>query len=142
MSRWNKILFGANLVTILMLMVVMASQGLPLRSSPGWEYKDIVANLLTVVTIVLAFIGLAVALAAIWGWQTISQSAAAKAAKGASDWVNDYVENEAFKSRLASLIKEQQENIQKESVQDAVVAEKGPAPEQAAKAADEEWKDD
>ena len=135
-------LFGANLALILALVIVIAFQGLPLRASAGWEYKDVVANLLTVVTVVLTFIGLAVALAAIWGWQTISQGAASQAAKGATDRVDSYLEDEAFKSKLAILIKEQYENMQKADVQDVVIAEQSVTAAPDGSTADEEWNDD
>ncbi|MDX8358572.1 hypothetical protein [Sphingopyxis terrae] len=143
MSTGNRILFVCNILFLIALVAVIVFQGLPLNASPGWEYKDVVANLLTVVTIVLAFIGLAVALAAIWGWQTISQGAAAKAMQAAQSKVDTYIESDVFKERLAISLREQYENMEKTKAQDAVVAEEqNDGPQVAVGAGDEAWTDD
>lgn len=123
MKIGNGVLLATNILLFAILGWLIISQGLPLRPSPGWEYKDLTAALLTAVTVAMAFIGLAVGLAAIWGWQTISQGAAKKAAAEALAQNHEHLSSETFKEALKVLVQEQIENAEKTAVQDTVVGE-------------------
>jgi hypothetical protein len=142
MKLGNALLLLANIALFLVLGWLILCQGLPLRPSAGWEYKDLIAALLTVVTIAMAFIGLAVGLAAIWGWQTISQGAARKAAEQALSQNSEHLTSDAFREQVKVLLQEHIENMTKESVQDAVVVEqRQEQPRDVQPSADEEWQD-
>lgn len=119
----NRILLAGNVLLFAVLGWLLIAQGLPLHPSPGWEYKDLVSVLLTVVTIVLAFLGLAVALAAIWGWQTISQGAARRAAEVATDKTDAHLQSDDFQAKLKVLVEEQVENIKRAAAQQRITAE-------------------
>lgn len=149
MSWVNRLCFLGNVGLFGALVWLITVRGVPLHPTEGWDYKDVVSVLLTVVTVVLTFIGLVVALAAIWGWQTISQGAAREAAKASASQTDDHLQSETFKAGLKLLVIEQIENMKKSSVQDDVVVDvRGqgtPSLDIAALAdteGDEVWKDD
>lgn len=145
MSWLNRLCFLGNFLLFLALVWLITARGVPLHATNGWDYKDVIAVLLTVVTVVLTFIGLVVALAAIWGWQTISQGAATEAAKASASQTDHHLQSDTFKAGLKLLIMEQMENMKKSSVQDDVVVDVG-ALEAAAlnfdSEHDEVWEDD
>ncbi len=117
MSNLNRALIAGNILLVALLVWLVLSQGVHVQSSEGWEYKDLVSVLLTVVTVVLAFIGIVVAFAAIWGWQTISQGAARRAAEVAQGATDTHLQSEDFQAKLKVLVEEQVENIKRAAVQ-------------------------
>ena len=142
MSVANRLLLIANLVLFAALGWLILSQGLPLRPSAGWEYKDLISALLTVVTIILAFIGLVVGIAAVWGWQTISKGAAREAAKVSAEQTDAHLQSESFQGALKVLIAEQLEKMKKAEVQAEVIVDPGRDAPAGPPAADEPWQDE
>lgn len=129
MKVTNYLLLGANGLFLAILLWLVLSQGLHLHPSDGWEYKDLVSVLLTVVTIVLTFIGLVVALAAIFGWQTISQGATRRASEVAQGATDTHLRSDDFQSKLKVLVEEQVENIKKAAAQQQITPETVPVPQ-------------
>jgi hypothetical protein len=101
--------------------------------TPGkWEYKDLIAVLLTVVTIVLAFIGFIIAGAAIWGYQSLRSIAEDKAEKTSKAGFEAYLKSDVFNSLVTIALKERIISEAKGAVQDAlapVVLRSDDAPE-------------
>lgn len=120
---------------------------------PGaWEYKDLVSVLLTVVTVVLAFIGVIVAGAAIWGYQSLKSIAEEKAVKTSQAGCDQYLKSPEFRTQIEAAIREKLEAEAKEAIQNALAPavlqadtapefNAAPAGDADAKKGDEAWRD-
>lgn len=76
-------------------------------ANPGpWEYKEFVTILLTVVTIVLAVLGLGIAVLAIWGYYRLQATAEERAAKVAETTTDSHLGSKAFEEQLSGIIDE------------------------------------
>lgn len=101
----------------------------------NWDYKDVVSLLLAVVTVALTVLGIIIALAALWGYQQITQAAANRAAQ-ASDI---YFESTTFIARLDLLISERMKNARKDEIEPSLDVSNDGAPKDGG--ADEVWTD-
>lgn len=120
MRKINVIMLVANLVVFGLVLIFFDAQAAGIIQKGDWEYKDLVAVLLTVVTVALTFIGLIVAGAAIWGYQSIRSIAERKAEETSRSGVDDYLHSEHFKSGLDVAIRERLDAEAKTAVQDAL----------------------
>lgn len=74
-AQWgNRLLLFLNIALLLVLGAYLGTRGFS-QPSAGWEYKDLVAVLLTAVGVLLAATTLFVGILAIWGYTTIRESA-------------------------------------------------------------------
>lgn len=111
MNLQNRLLLLLNAGVFALFVWMFVAQGAPLlRPGPGWEYKDLVAILLSVVSIVVTFIGIIVAVAAIWGYQSIRAIAEQKAEETSRAGCDDYLKSESFQATVGAAIREQIEN--------------------------------
>ncbi|WP_156390638.1 hypothetical protein [Caulobacter sp. Root487D2Y] len=79
-------------------LVVFAWRGAP--SLSGWEYKDVIGILLTTVTVVVAGLALFLGLAAVWGYQKISEEASKDAIKA----MQLYLRSDEFFGIVSSIV--------------------------------------
>lgn len=131
-----------NVAMFAALLVLLDAQGASLIGKGAWEYKDLIAILLSVVSVILTFIGLIIAVAAIWGFQTIRGMAEAKAIETSKLGSAEYLKSMAFKADLKGHIDEAIRLAAKEAIQDALtttVLRADTAPEHHTK--DEAWRD-
>ncbi|MCG8562674.1 MAG: hypothetical protein MI824_22985 [Hyphomicrobiales bacterium] len=87
-----------------------------------WSYKDFVTISLTVVTVVLAALGLGIALLAIWGYAQIEKLAGQKAEEVAKKAAEDHLSSEEFRERFRETI----EKLQEERAIRSVTGEESP----------------
>lgn len=141
--RWVKrAILVANIAMFGLLLLLLDAQGAALIRPGAWEYKDLVAILLTVVSLIVTFIGFIVAVAAIWGFQTlrgIAEQLAVETSKSGSD---SYLSSEEFKKQVDAAIAAGMESRARDAVQDALrtsIITSDAAPEHQMR--DEEWRD-
>lgn len=141
--RWIKrAILAANLIMFGSLLLLLDVQGAALIRPGAWEYKDLIAILLSVVSLIVTFIGFIVALAAIWGFQTlrgIAEQMAVETSKSGSD---NYLSSEQFADRINAAITAAMESRARDAVQDALgasIVRADAAPEHQMR--DEEWRD-
>lgn len=79
----------------------------------GWDYKDVVSILLSIVTVALTVLGIIIAIAAFWSYQKITE-AAEQRAEGASE---RFLASESFLARLDVHILERLKNERQNQVQ-------------------------
>ncbi|RWO40242.1 MAG: hypothetical protein EOS12_25345 [Mesorhizobium sp.] len=123
MTWANRLLFFFNLLFFIGLAAFLHWHASGLIFPGVWEYKDLVAVLLTTVTVVLAFIGVIVAGAAIWGYQSIKSIAEEKAEATSKAGCDDYLKSAEFREQVDQAIRQRLAAEAKEAVQDAL----GPA---------------
>lgn len=122
--KWpNRIIFLCNLAFFVAVVWVLASHGASSIQPGDWEYKDLIAVLLTVVSIIVTFIGIIVAVAAIWGYQSLKSVAEQKAEETSRLGCDVYFQSDAFRVRVDSALQTRIEFQAKEAVQNAL----GPA---------------
>lgn len=141
--RWVKhAILVANILMFGLLLLLLDVQGASLIRPGDWEYKDLIAILLTVVSLIVTFIGFIVAVAAIWGFQTlrgIAEQVSVEASKSGSD---SYFSSEGFTQRVDAAITQVMEARARDAVQDALgasIVASDAAPEHQMR--DEEWRD-
>ena len=113
-------LIVTNIVMFVLLLIILDAQGAGLLAPGAWEYKDLVAVLLSVVSIMVTFIGIMVAVAAIWGFQTLRTMAEQKAAETSKSWSDTYLSSDPFRVRADEAIKARIEANARDAVQDAL----------------------
>ena len=141
--RWAKrAILVANVLMLGLLLLLLDLQGASLIRPGDWEYKDLIAILLTVVSLIVTFIGFIVAVAAIWGFQTlrnIAEQISVETSKSGSD---SYFNSEKFTQRVDAAITAAMETRARDAVQDALgasIVTSDTAPEHQVR--DEEWRD-
>ena len=141
--RWVKrAILAANVLMFGLLLLLLDLQGASLIRPGDWEYKDLIAILLTVVSLIVTFIGFIVAVAAIWGFQTlrsIAEQISVETSKSGSD---SYFNSEKFTQRVDAAITAAMESRARDAVQDALgasIVKSDAAPEHQVR--DEEWRD-
>lgn len=141
--RWIKrTILAANMLMFGLLLLLLDLQGASLIRPGDWEYKDLIAILLTVVSLIVTFIGFIVAVAAIWGFQTlrgIAEQISVETSKSGSD---SYFSSEKFTQRVDGAITVAMETRARDAVQDALgasIIRADAAPEHQVR--DEEWRD-
>jgi hypothetical protein len=92
------VLFTIAQAVLLIFLGVFAWRSAP--SLAGWEYKDVIGILLTTVTVVIAVLGVLLALAAIWGWQKITEEASKDAIKA----TQEYLRSDEFYGIVAAIV--------------------------------------
>ena len=117
-SNWamiaiNSLLFGA-------LLLLLDAQGASLITKGDWEYQDLVAVLLAVVSIMVTFIGIIIAVAAIWGFQTLKSMAEAKAVETSKLGSETFLKSDEFQGTLKSEIQAAIQSSARDAVQDAL----------------------
>lgn len=141
--KWaRRALFAINVLMFGMLLFLVNAQGASLIRPGDWEYKDLIAILLTVVSLIVTFIGFIVAVAAIWGFQTlrgIAEQMAVETSKSGSD---SYLNSDTFTSKVDAAILDAMESRARDAVQDALsatIVSAEAAPEHQMR--DELWRD-
>lgn len=141
--RWVRhAILAANIAMFGLLFLLLDAQGAALIRPGDWEYKDLIAILLTVVSLIVTFIGFIVAVAAIWGFQTlrgIAEQLAIETSKSGSD---NYFSSERFKEQVDAAIAAGMQAQARDAVQDALrasIVTSDAAPEHQMR--DEEWRD-
>lgn len=109
----NSLLFGA-------LLLLLDAQGASLITKGDWEYQDLVAVLLAVVSIMVTFIGIIIAVAAIWGFQTLKSMAEAKAVETSKLGSETFLKSDEFQGTLKSEIQAAIQSSARDAVQDAL----------------------
>ncbi|MBB3938237.1 hypothetical protein [Aureimonas phyllosphaerae] len=140
---WLQWIFrGLNVAVFLVLIALVGMHGAATIEPGAWEYKDLVAVLLSVVSIIVTFIGIIVAIAAIWGYQTIRSLAEEKAIEASQLGSAQYLASSEFKADLKAQIEDAIRTAAREAVQDELttsVLRSDVAPEHQAR--EEEWRD-
>jgi len=78
--RWgNRLLFLLNLALLAVATWFVGTRGLDAPTG-GWTYQELVATLLTAIGVLLAIVAFFVALLAIWGYNSLKESASTVAA--------------------------------------------------------------
>jgi uncharacterized membrane protein YcjF (UPF0283 family) len=141
--RWVRLAIGVtNLALLVALLFLLSANGASAIVPGAWEYKDLIAILLTAVSVIITFIGFIVAVAAIWGFQTLKGMAEEKAIETSKLGSSAYLSSDAFKADLAEQIKAAMQTAAREAVQDAltsVIVPADVAPEH--QVGDEKWQD-
>jgi len=123
MMRWIKrAVLAANIVMFGMLLLLLDVQGAALIKPGAWEYKDLIAILLSVVSLIVTFIGFIVAVAAIWGYQTLRGMAEKLAVETSKTGSETYLNSEAFGQRIDAALTVAMELRARDAVQDALGA--------------------
>jgi len=141
--RWVGLAIGVtNLAVLAALLFLLSARGASAITPGAWEYKDLIAILLTAVSVIVTFIGFIVAVAAIWGFQTLKAMAEEKAIETSKLGSSAYLKSDEFKADLAVQIGATMQTTAREAVQDAlasVIVPADVAPEH--QVGDEEWHD-
>jgi hypothetical protein len=141
--RWIKhVILAANVLMFGMLLLLLDLQGASLIRPGAWEYKDLIAILLTVVSLIVTFIGFIVAVAAIWGFQTLRNIAEQISLETSKTGSDSYFKSEKFTERVDAAITAAMESRARDAVQDALgasILKSDAAPEHQVR--DEEWRD-
>jgi hypothetical protein len=123
-------------------LLILDAQGAALIKPGAWEYKDLIAILLSVVSLIVTFIGFIVAVAAIWGYQTLRSMAEKLAIETSKTGSEVYLSSESFKHQVDAAITVAMEARARDAVQDVLgtsILGANAAPEHQAR--DEEWRD-
>lgn len=131
-----------NVVMFVCFLLILDAQGAALIKPGAWEYKDLIAILLSVVSLIVTFIGFIVAVAAIWGYQTLRSMAEKLAIETSKSGSELYLSSEAFKHRVDAAITIAMEARARDAVQDVLgtsVLGSDVGPEHQVR--DEEWRD-
>jgi len=124
MMKWpNRILFACNLAFFALVVWLVSAHGSASIRPGTWEYKDLISVLLTVVSIIVTFIGIIIAVGAIWGYQSLRGIAEQKAEETSKLGSDVYLQSDAFKVRVDAALQARLEVQAKEAVQNAL----GPA---------------
>lgn len=138
----SRLLLACNLAFFAAVVWLISVYG-AVSIRPGmWEYKDLVSVLLTVVSIIVTAIGIIIAIAAIWGYQSLKGVAEQKAEEISRLNCDIYLQSDDFRARVDVALKTRLENEAKEAVQNAlspVVLASDAAPE--FQQGDSEWHD-
>ena len=132
----------ANILMFVTLLVLLDAQGAGLISKGDWEYKDLVAVLLSTLSVIVTFVGIIIAVAAIWGFQTLRNMAEEKAIETSKLGSAAYLSSDEFKASLNTAIEGAIQSAARDAVQDALtpaVLKSDVAPEHQVK--DEAWRD-
>ncbi|WP_375271104.1 hypothetical protein [Sphingomonas sp.] len=124
------------------LLLLLDAQGASLIKPGAWEYKDLIAILLSVVSLIVTFIGFIVAVAAIWGFQTLRGMAEQTAVETSKLGSESYLASGGFKKIVDTAISQAMEARARDAVQDALgtsVLRADAAPEH--QQGDEAWQD-
>lgn len=84
---------------------------LPGVTGPHLSYAEFVSALLTAVTVILAALGIMIAMAAIWGYQGIQEKGTAVATEAAKREVRDYLSGDEGRHLLEELIRPEVDNV-------------------------------
>ncbi|KQM88448.1 hypothetical protein ASE67_01430 [Sphingomonas sp. Leaf23] len=125
-----------------LLLILLDAQGASLIKPGAWEYKDLIAVLLSVVSLIVTFIGFIVAVAAILGYQTLRSMAEKLAIETSQSGSQTYLTSEDFKRTVDAAIAVAMEARARDAVQDVLgtsVLGANVAPEHQTR--DEEWRD-
>lgn len=141
--RWVKrAVLAANVLMFGLLLLLLALHGSSLIRPGAWEYKDLIAILLTVVSLIVTFIGFIIAVAAIWGFQTLRGMAEQISVETSKSGSDSYFNSEKFTQRVDAAITAAMEARARDAVQDvlsASIVTSDAAPEHQVR--DEEWRD-
>ena len=125
-----------------LLFVLVNIKGASLIRPGAWEYKDLIAILLSAVSLIVTFIGFIVALAAIWGYQTLRGLAEKLAIETSKTGSESYLSSDEFKRNVDAAIATAMETRARDAVQDVLgtsILGANAAPEHQVR--DEEWRD-
>jgi hypothetical protein len=141
--HWVKrTIFAANVLMFGLLLVLINLQGASIIRPGDWEYKDLIAVLLTTVSLIVTFIGVIVAVAAIWGFQTLRTIAEQISVETSQRGSDNFFQSESFTQRVDAAITTAMQARARDAVQDALGAslvKSDAAPEHQVR--DEEWRD-
>lgn len=141
--RWIKrAVFAGNVAMFALLLLLLDVQAASLIKPGAWEYKDLIAILLSVVSLMVTFIGFIVAVAAIWGYQTLRGLAEKLAIETSQIGSQSYLKSDEFKRNVDAAITIAMETRARDAVQDVLgtsILGANVAPEHQAR--DEEWRD-
>jgi len=73
-------------------------------SAEGWTYPELITVLLTAVTVVLAVLGLGIAVIAIWGYDRIERSASAAAVTAAKSMIESHLRSDEFTGKIREIV--------------------------------------
>lgn len=136
----NRIFFVVNaaLAAATMWALFRSTPGV---SAGGIEYKDFISILLTAVTVVLAALAILLALAAVWGYQKLSDHAAERAAATAAAASQDYLNSEAFAGRVHTICAAQIHQTVWDTIASRVDVEGTGTPNGTARGPERPWQD-
>jgi len=142
MSWGNKSFTAINAILFIAFLILLDSQGASLIKPGAWKYDDLVAILLTTVGVIVAFIGIIVAVGAIWGYQSIKGIAEQKAAEASHEGLNTHLNSKDFLGRMDVIIKERMESVVQAAVQTALGPSVLPTePPSPTNGGDTQWQD-
>lgn len=110
----------ANIIMFVCLLLLLDAQGANLITAGAWKYQDLAAVLLSTVSIIVTFLGIIVALAAIWGYQTLRRLAEEKAVETSNQAIGLHLKSDAFTAVIDETIRERMAASAREAVQDAL----------------------
>jgi len=141
--KWlNGGLFAANLAFFGVVVWLVSAHGAAYLEPGSWKYEDLVSILLSVVSVLVTGIGIVIAVAAIWGFQSLRSLAEQKAEETSRAGFTEYLGSDTFKQQIDAALKARIEHEAREAVQNAL----GPAvlPADVApefQQGDQEWRD-
>ena len=139
---WKTVTFTAlNGVMFVALFLLLDLQGAAIITKGNWEYKDLIAILLSVVSIIVTFVGIIVAVAAIWGFQTLKAMAEEKAIEVSKTGSAKYLHSDEFAASIRAQVDVEFTKRAQEAVQDALAPVIVPADMPDHQAGDQPWQD-
>jgi len=144
MVMLNRTVLILNMIALGLLLWALGAKYFPPPVPGAWSYADIVAVILTALGVMLSAVTLAVALVAIWGFQTIRRSAGSAALRAAQAEQKKYFESPAFQSLVVSIMQEQRRNDERDMARSRVDVELAGDGDDAAepeKGEEETWAD-
>ncbi len=120
MEKFRWALLGLNLLLTLALIFLLNAEGAGSIAKGSWEYKDLISILLTVVSVIVTFIGIIIAIAAIWGIQTLRTLAETKAVETSKLGSEAFLKSEEFKQIVEAQIRDSIQLSARDAVQDAL----------------------
>ena len=141
MNLFERIIFWLVTAAIVILAgVYFFNHTVPPEMPTSWDYKDVVALLLGVVTAGLTVVGIIIAIAAFWSYQQITQAASERAEKASKETTDQFLSSATFQTRLDILISERMKNMRKDEIEPGLNVTADGQPE-AAPAGDQPWND-
>ncbi|QWC55802.1 hypothetical protein F7D01_00710 [Erythrobacter sp. 3-20A1M] len=102
------------------LILLLHAVGAELIVKGSWEYKDLISILLTVVSVIVTFVGIIIAIAAIWGFQTLKTMAEEKAVETSKLGSEAFLKSPEFQTIINTRIQTAIEASARDAVQDAL----------------------
>src|SRR5690348_8449141 len=99
----NRFAFLANFGLFLMLAYFLFSHGLE-GTPEGWTYADLVVVMLTAVGVIVASLGIGIAIIAVWGYSKITDNAVERSLLAVNKRLDDMTTSSELQERIKSVV--------------------------------------